>query len=148
MQSKASTISSGARAAAQTLNVPIERLEAQVHSSGKPSPTSPVPSHINNEKLQRYHNDEIIPNHLDYNGKSQQHVYLHQQQEIAMKNHHLNNVAVPKNGFMNGNGIVGADIDTIMQQDDMEENSSTLAPSPANAKYTLLQFALQHFRDE
>lgn len=142
MQSKASTISSGARAAAQTLNVPIERLEAQVHSSGKPSPTSPVPNH-GSEKPYRHHSDEIIPSHLEHNGKAhQQHVY--QQQEAAMKLHH-GGVASPKNGFMNGNG---ADIDAIMLQDELDENQSSLTPSPANAKYTLLQFALQHFRDE
>lgn len=146
MQSKASTISSGARAAAQTLNVPIERLEAQVHSSGKPSPTSPVPSHVN-EKSYRHHSDEIIPSHLEHNGKAhQQHVYQ-QQQEASMKHHH-GGVANSKNGFMNGNGNNGADIDAIMHQDELDESLSSLTPSPANAKYTLLQFALQHFRDE
>lgn len=40
------------------------------------------------------------------------------------------------------------EIDAILHQDDYDEHTSSLTVSPANMKYSLLQFAMQHFRDE
>lgn len=181
MQSKASTISSGARAAAQTLNVPIERLEAQVHSSssGKPSPTNQ--NQI--EKSHRHHNDEIIPDRIEHNGKSHAQPHAYQQEHLSKTQQHHGGLS----GFWHSNGIQmdpngnqmesnGTQIDNtngtqmdsngvqmmhrIMSnsrshpvasghhQDENEENASSLTASPPNMKYSLLQFAMQHFRDE
>lgn len=179
VQSKASTISSGARAAAQTLNVPIERLEAQVHSSssGKPSPTNP--NQI--EKSHRHHNDEIIPDRIEHNGKSHVQSHAYQQEHLSKTQHHgglagfwhSNGIQMESNGIqMDPNGIQidtnGTQMDPnsgqmmhrIMSssrshpvasghhQDENEEHASSLTASPANMKYSLLQFAMQHFRDE
>lgn len=187
MQSKASTISSGARAAAQTLNVPIERLEAQVHSSssGKPSPTNP--NQI--EKSHRHHNDEIIPDRIEHNGKSHGQSHAYQQEHLSKTQHHgglagfwnsngiqmdpngnqmeLNGIQMDPNGIqmdntngtqMDPNGVQmmhrimsnsrSHPVASGHHQDENEEHASSLTASPANMKYSLLQFAMQHFRDE
>lgn len=173
MQSKASTISSGARAAAQTLNVPIERLEAQVHSSssGKPSPTNPIQI----EKSHRHHNDEIIPDRLEtHNGKSHGQSHAYQQEHLSKSSPHHGGqspgINHHKNGFVNGtshhkgNQLAESPhhmdrqnesmhhldrlTDPSHHQDENEEHVSSLTVSPANMKYSLLQFAMQHFRDE
>lgn len=165
VQSKASTLSSGARAAAQILNVPIERLEAQVHSSssGKPSPTNP--NQI--EKSHRHHNDEIIPERLEHHGKSHGQSHAYQQEHLSKSQHHVSQTAGNshhKNGFVNGNSNHNSPhfldhqndaihhldrlTDSAHYQDENEEHVSSLTASPANMKYSLLQFALQHFRDE
>lgn len=147
MQSKASTISSGARAAAQTLNVPIERLEAQVHSGSKTG-GSPLINH--NEKSLRHHVEEINTNHAEHNGKGVTHSY--QQQDIQKHHHHVhqqthNTNVYHKNSLNNGTSA-NQELDAILHQDDHDEQMSSLPSSPANTKYSLLQFAMQYFREE
>lgn len=66
-----------------------------------------------------------------------------QHQHPQQSHHH-------KNGMTNGSG---SNIDSMHpdDQDDQQQFSSlsVMQPAPAtNAKYTLLQFAMQHFRDE
>lgn len=157
VQSKASTISSGARAAAQTLNVPIERLEAQVHSnsSGKPSPSggdhggehfagrtrqNGRPSNVTSRSPDKIIADEIT--------------VAHQQEHMTKSQHHGDH---GKNGFVNGGGNQLADSPHHLDRqndsmhhmdhtDDNDEHASSLVTTPA--KYSLLQFAMQHFGDE
>lgn len=162
VQSKASSISSGARAAAQTLNVPIERLEAQVHGpSVVKAPGSPTVNNNNHhEKSHRHHStsDEIIPSHIEHNGKhsSQGHSYV-SQESMHTKQHHSptpspqQHSMSPQHGH-HKNGIENGQMMHPDEQDDQQQFSalSAMQPTPTatNAKYTLLQFAMQHFRDE
>ncbi|KAJ6633193.1 hypothetical protein Bhyg_15490 [Pseudolycoriella hygida] len=106
VQSKASTLSSGARAAAQTLNVPIERLEAQVHMTQNNKIPAINEKHVHTHR-DRDRIDSHDDDHIEYNGN--------QQDEIVMHN-----------------------------QDDEHQMDN----SPSVMKYSLLQFAMQHFRNE
>lgn len=196
MQSKSSSsISSGARAAAQTLNVPIERLEG--HPGRSPPPATP------HDKSHRDadHHQSANHNHIEHNGKphpmqsgqmmmgpnsrdeimpsshsakhlppspvqSPQHMTAHSQHHNGngihgMKNGgggggggvHTNGVAVlpttPSMGMQSGGGG-GQHIDTDDQDDQQQFSSlSAMHPQPAqNTKFSLIHFAMQHFRDE
>lgn len=150
-QSKASTLSSGARAAAQTLNVPIERLEAQIHSTQTKASSPSSPNHHHHQQqhhgekslLQQHHEDAII-NHIEQNGKSSLPSHQYQQQQTFSQQNSLqfnsNNHHHKSNGNGNGNGIKDDPNDT-------DEQMSSLNTSPST-KYSLLQFAMQHFRNE
>lgn len=144
-QSKASTISSGARAAAQTLNVPIERLEAQIH----PVSNNKSPSNINNnsstEKLHHRDHDEI--KQIEYNGnKSVSPInYHHQQQQQSNGNHNGNVHHKTSNASYHHQQQEEVLVHGYDQDD---EQQSLMAPSPSVLKYSLLQFAMQHFRNE
>lgn len=158
MQSKASTISSGARAAAQTLNVPIERLEAQIHGNNKAAPHSPIPN--NKEKSNRHHNndDGFDNKHIEQNGKIhfQQDVYQHQHeqkmhhQQQQQHHHQQQQQQHHHSPHHNNKGVNndGQDMGAILHQQDYDEQLSSLPASPMNPKYSLLQFAMQHFQDE
>lgn len=160
VQSKASTLSSGARAAAQTLNVPIERLEAQVHGNGVKSPGSPTVNNNHHEKSHRHHSvDEIIPSHIEHNGKhsSQPHSYASQETSHT-KSHHSPAQSPQQHSIspQHGHHKISMSMENGQHmhpddQDDQQQFSalSAMQPTPTqNAKYTLLQFAMQHFRDE
>lgn len=143
------------------MNVPIERLEAQVHGSAVKSPGSPTVNNNHHETRHRHHStaDEIIPSHLEQNGKhtSQPHSYVSQESSHS-KSHHSpaqspqQHSMSPQHGHhKNGMSIENGQIIHSDEQDDQQQFSalSAMQPTPiANAKYTLLQFAMQHFRDE
>lgn len=148
-------MSSGARAAAQTLNVPIERLEAQIHSTQTKasSPSSPNHhQHLDKALLQQQQHEDAIISHIEQNGKSgspshqygQQQAYS-QQSSLQYNNHN--------NGNSNGNGNIhhhhhkSNGNSNKDDSNDTDEQMSSLNTSPT-AKYSLLQFAMQHFRNE
>lgn len=137
IQSKASTLSSGARAAAQTLNVPIERLEAQVHVTQNNKIQAINEKHIHNHR-DRDRIDSHDDDHIEYNGKSTSPNYQQHQQPA---NHHASN---HKNSINNGHYSQQDDIVMHSQDDDHPMMDS----SPSVMKYSLLQFAMQHFRNE
>lgn len=193
MQSKSSSsISSGARAAAQTLNVPIERLEG--HPGRSPPPATPHDKSLRDAD----HHQSANHNHIEHNGKphpmqpgqmmmgsnsreeimplshsakhlppspvqSPQHMSGHSMHHNGngihgMKNGggggggvHTNGVAVlpttPSMGMQSGGG---QHIDTDDQDDQQQFSSlSAMHPQPAqNTKFSLIHFAMQHFRDE
>lgn len=148
IQSKASTLSSGARAAAQTLNVPIERLEAQVHMTQNNKIQAINDKHIHNhrdrDRIDSHDDDHIEYNQHHQNGKStspNHNNYLQQQQQHQQGNHHANN---HKNSINNGHYSQQDDIVMHNQDDDHPMMDS----SPSVMKYSLLQFAIQHFRNE
>lgn len=142
IQSKASTLSSGARAAAQTLNVPIERLEAQVHmtQNNKIQAINDKHNHRDRDRIDS-HDDEHI---VEYNGKSsspnnnyQQHHHQQQQQTTHHASNHKNSI---------NNGHYSQQDDMVMHSQDDEHPLDNNSPSVM--KYSLLQFAMQHFRNE
>lgn len=116
-QSKNSTISSGVRAAAATLNVPIEKLESTA--------SSPQPNIIHhNEKNHVVNNNNLNDDHMleknDLSLSSQQNGYTH---------HH-------KTSFTH-------------QQESMVIRQDETSPTQTSiTKHSLLQFAMQHFRNE
>lgn len=137
IQSKASTLSSGARAAAQTLNVPLERLEAQVHATQSNKIQAINEKHIHNRERDRVDSQDD-DHHIEYNGKSTSPNNNYQQHQ--QNNHHVSN---HKNSINNGHYSQQDDI-VIHSQDDEHPIDS----SPSVMKYSLLQFAMQHFRNE
>lgn len=149
-QSKASTLSSGARAAAQTLNVPIERLEAQIHSTTKASSPS-SPSHGEKHMQHHSHHEETLISHIEQNGKSNSPNHQYQQQLSHQSsqsgggihgngNHQYNSNGTHHHKALLNNGNKDDQLDT-------DEQMSSLNTTPT-AKYSLLQFAMQHFRNE
>jgi myosin XV len=126
-QSKASTISSGARAAAATLNVPIERLEAQIHQhSNSHSPNSDKP-HMNG------HDENNI-------------ILEHNIRETSVSPSNFQNLHHPINSGLNNSGqhknSTSSQQEIIVREDESSPTQTSLT------KHSLLQFAIQHFRNE
>lgn len=155
------------------MNVPIERLEAQVHGNTGKSPGSPTANNSHHEKSyneknhhernHRHHStDEIIPNHIEHNGKhsSQSHGYVSHESSPHSKTHHSpaqsphsqQHSISPQHGHHKiSMSMENGQLLLMDEQDDQQQFStlSAMQPTPTpNAKYTLLQFAMQHFRDE
>lgn len=123
-QSKTSTISSGVRQAAATLNVPIERLETS-------TPQPPHPSMMHNEKNHVVNNNNLNDDHMEKNGMDHslqsQNGYHHQQPQ----RHHKNSYTQQQPDSL-----------IITRQDDSSPTQTSIT------KHSLLQFAMQHFRNE
>ncbi|XP_053952311.1 unconventional myosin-XV isoform X1 [Anastrepha ludens] len=185
-QSKASTLSSGARAAAQTLNVPIERLESRQsnhrehgnavnnHNSaaamtsssgheahmekpvalqhGRQSGDTEADVHQDVNHLLESEADSMLPNtgnHMELQMERHQYTkqtsYLHstrktsssqqqvQQQQQHQQIHGHNHVSMPHH------------LDANYMTEELNGSSGT---SPSVTKYSLLQFAMQHFRND
>lgn len=126
-QSKASTISSGVRAAAATLNVPIERLES--------NPASPQQNGImHNEKNHVVNNNNLNDDHMIIDKSPE----IPIQSQNGYTNHH----AMPQHQPQRKNSFTQADSLLIARQ---EESSPT---QTSVTRHSLLQFAMQHFRNE
>ncbi|XP_055630321.1 unconventional myosin-XV [Toxorhynchites rutilus septentrionalis] len=134
-QSKGPTISSGVRAAAAILNVPLERLEIPNNSPNSPNQLSPV------EKSQRSSQIDFETLQLDNNIHLQQ----HQQQDNPSSSpnkhnnyghyqHHKKNISP--------NGSNYAHETDIIQPEESSPTQTSLT------KHSLLQFATQHFRND
>ncbi|XP_055923288.1 unconventional myosin-XV [Eupeodes corollae] len=180
-QSKSSTISSGARAAAQTLNVPIERLESRQSNHRDSSQGQDViETHHRNS---RQDVDNQMLNHNSYQQQAQQ---QHQLQQQQLQSHHHGQINdeggnaghATNNGMLNEAQLVlenhseqverhhfikqqsylhsrktsASQMHQLQQQSSMESNYITEESHPETppsvTKYSLLQFAMQHFRND
>ncbi|XP_014089710.3 unconventional myosin-XV [Bactrocera oleae] len=175
-QSKASTLSSGARAAAQTLNVPIERLESRqsnhrehgnaVNNHNDVAAMTSASGHeINVEKsvaMQhgRHSIDTEVDVHqdahhiLDSEAESttvnadrhqftKQSSYLHP----VRKTSNTQQQHTQQHQLQHGSNHVSMSHQLDANYLTEEPNGSS-GPSPSVTKYSLLQFAMQHFRND
>ncbi|KAH8240493.1 hypothetical protein KR038_007643 [Drosophila bunnanda] len=177
-QSKASTLSSGARAAAQTLNVPLERLESrQAHAQRT--------EHTQNESQQQQQSDlhhhlqhqQQLEDALEEQQQQQQHLVAehHQQQQHQqagqryMKQPSYLHSARKSNAgqqqpasLTNGQAHQQEQLQLQLQQQQQQSQSlphhdldanylqeeGNGGTPPSVTKYSLLQFAMQHFRND
>ncbi|XP_067635341.1 unconventional myosin-XV [Eurosta solidaginis] len=190
-QSKASTLSSGARAAAQILNVPIERLESRQSNhrehailvngqNGAATITSPRvhEAHMTEKTIaskqerqstdteadvhQDVHHttdsdaDSMSPNtsnHMDIQSErhqySKQTSYLHSGRKTSSTAqqipHQLQQLQQNQQMHSHNHASMTHHLDANYLT---EEPSSSNGPSPSITKYSLLQFAMQHFRND
>lgn len=156
-QVKSSSLSSGARAAAQTLNVPLEQLEANNqhqhqhtngtmtnanhHNDSRPQTNGHVSHHHSQQQQQHHHQQQQIQHHHSHS------------QSIEERHHHSNNMIErnetdsPYNGYppqyvhrKNSSGNI--------EPQYQEDYNNHLPPQQGVAKHSLLHFAMQHFRNE
>ncbi|XP_065082461.1 unconventional myosin-XV isoform X2 [Ochlerotatus camptorhynchus] len=130
-QTKGPTISSGVRAAAATLNVPLERLEISNNSPSSPNQLSPA---------EKSHRSSTI----DYDNMHLENGLQPQQQDIPSSPNNQNNyghhghykvsVSSMGNNYAQGGHI--------MQHEESSPTQTSLT------KHSLLQFAMQHFRND
>ncbi|XP_020804953.1 myosin-G heavy chain isoform X2 [Drosophila serrata] len=179
-QSKASTLSSGARAAAQTLNVPLERLESrQAHAQRT--------EHTQNESQQQQQSE--LHHHLQHQHQQQQQLEdaleEQQQQQHLSADHHQQQQQQSGQRYMkqqsylhsarksnagqqqpasltNGQAHQQEQLQLQLQQQQQQSQSlphhdldanylqeeSNVGTPPSVTKYSLLQFAMQHFRND
>ncbi|XP_037913894.1 unconventional myosin-XV isoform X1 [Hermetia illucens] len=150
IQSKTSTISSGARAAAQTLNVPIERLETSrdgaVVGVGAQLPSSPVIA----EKHITQRTEHIVSNHHHHH---QQHSHHHSHNGSNQNSHtnspdqvdaHLERKQMSHSQHRKSSHMLQPEPNQMMDNDD----ESLPSTPPSVTKYSLLQFAMHHFRND
>ncbi|XP_017109787.2 unconventional myosin-XV isoform X3 [Drosophila bipectinata] len=185
-QSKASTLSSGARAAAQTLNVPLERLESrQAHNQRNEHGVEGSSSRQNDSQQQQqqqssnqmqslHHQQSELHHHLQHQQQLEQEALeeqqiasehqqqQHQQQRFLKQQSYLHsarksNAGQQPSSLTNGQShhqqqqqqeqlhqsLPHHDLDANYLQD--ESNGGT---PPSVTKYSLLQFAMQHFRND
>ncbi|XP_055533492.1 unconventional myosin-XV [Wyeomyia smithii] len=129
-QSKGSTISSGVRAAAATLNVPLERLEISNNNPISPNQSSPA------ERANRLSHVEFESILVDGNLPQQNDVSVSPtlQNNYGPNVHYKNPVSPTEHSHIPNNYII-----------QHEESSPT---QTSLTKYSLLQFAMQHFRND
>lgn len=149
---KSSSLSSGARAAAQTLNVPLEQLEANIqqqhqHTNGNVTMTN----NLNNGNLNHNERSHQTNGNVSHHHQQQQ----HQQHHHLEERHHLNMIErneaeSPYNGYppqyvhrKNSSGNLESSMNNSYQED-----YNHLPPAQGVAKHSLLHFAMQHFRNE
>lgn len=125
-QSKGPTISSGVRAAAATLNVPLERLEISNNSPNSPNQLSPT------EKMHRPSQSDFENVHID-NRTHQQHG-----QDIPSSPNNQNSYGQPGH-YKN---MVSPMVNHILPHEESSPTQTSLT------KHSLLQFAMQHFRND
>jgi hypothetical protein len=117
MQSKPTSVSSGVKAAAATLNVPIEKFETSNGISSSPT---------------------------------EQHQHQQQQQHQQLMNKRNEN-HITEHAF-NQNGYASRKSSTPLQEQNsilhLQDESSSPINQTSIVKHSLLQFALQHFRNE
>ncbi|XP_062707917.1 unconventional myosin-XV [Aedes albopictus] len=128
-QSKGPTISSGVRAAAATLNVPLERLEISNNSPSSPNQLSPA------EKSHRSSTIDYDNMHIE-NGMSQgqQDIPASPNNNFSPQGHYKVSVGSMGNNYPQGGNI--------MQHEESSPTQTSLT------KHSLLQFAMQHFRND
>nr|XP_036676949.1 uncharacterized protein LOC108021791 isoform X2 [Drosophila suzukii] len=179
-QSKASTLSSGARAAAQTLNVPLERLESRQAHAQRNEHGMEVGGSRQNEQVQQADLHHHLQHHQTQQQQQQQQLEdaleeqqmaaEHQQQQQGQQQRFLkqqsylhsarkSNAGQQPSSLTNGQvhqqeqilqqqqqqsqSLPHHDLDANYMQD--EGNGGT---PPSVTKYSLLQFAMQHFRND
>lgn len=172
--SKSSTISSGARAAAQTLNVPIERLESRQSNHRESSQDCDfVESHHRNnksdavdnqtinfqqqqvqqqlqQKVQSYHNGQLseeVENSIHpFNNRTINETLLVLEDHGEHLEHHQFN---KQQSYLHSRKISVDQLqqNCIIEANFINEDSHTETP-PSVTKYSLLQFAMQHFRND
>ncbi|XP_017085596.1 myosin-G heavy chain isoform X2 [Drosophila eugracilis] len=186
-QSKASTLSSGARAAAQTLNVPLERLESrQAHAQrnehgvdGGSRQNEQVQQADLHHHLQQQHHqqqqleDALEEQHLssDHHQQQQQQQQQQQlgqqqgQQQRFLKQQSYLHSARKSNAGQQPSSLTNGQVhqqEQILQQQQQQSQSlphhdldanylqdeSNGGTPPSVTKYSLLQFAMQHFRND
>ncbi|XP_055854931.1 unconventional myosin-XV isoform X2 [Episyrphus balteatus] len=173
-QSKSSTISSGARAAAQTLNVPIERLESRQSNHRESSQGRDVVEAHHRSSRQDVVDNQII-NHQSYQAQQQQLQTIHNGQlnEESGNTGHTSNLGllnethlvlenhveqaerhqfIKQQSYLHSRKSSASQMHQQQQQYTLEANYITEDSHPETApsvtKYSLLQFAMQHFRND
>ncbi|XP_016951816.1 myosin-G heavy chain isoform X2 [Drosophila biarmipes] len=181
-QSKASTLSSGARAAAQTLNVPLERLESrQAHNQrnehgvegggsrqNEQVQQADLHHHLQHHQTQQQQQQQQLEDALEEQQMAAEHQQQQQQQgqqqrflkqQSYLHSARKSNAGQQPASLTNGQGhqqeqilqqqqqqsqsLPHHDLDANYMQD--EGNGGT---PPSVTKYSLLQFAMQHFRND
>ncbi|XP_017002295.2 unconventional myosin-XV isoform X2 [Drosophila takahashii] len=179
-QSKASTLSSGARAAAQTLNVPLERLEsrqahAQRNEHGVEVGGSRQSDQVQQSDLHHHlqHHQQQQQQQLEDALEEQQMAAEHQQQQQQsqgqqqrfLKQQSYLHSARKSNAGQQPSSLTNGQVhqqEQILQQQQQQSQSlphhdldanylqddSNGGTPPSVTKYSLLQFAMQHFRND
>lgn len=141
---KGSTLSSGARAAAQTLNVPIERLEQsiQLHSPGHIASPGGGQHH---EQRMNGHSQHNNNNHHHQHQIDEHHQQIIERDSVSPPNGYPAQYVHRKNSISHQDSIISTTNGTNQDQD-----GSPTHPTQATSvtKHSLLQFAIQHFRNE
>lgn len=144
VQSKASTLSSGARAAARELNVPLERMETSGHALA--SPTNSHSPQQNESTLHSMHNSHHHSmhnnsNHHTTNGHDQEYTEGGRKSSSPLNGHHHHH---HHKSSINHQDVMMSS--TSPQH--MDESMPPVVNGQSVTKYSLLQFAMQHFRNE
>ncbi|XP_032597162.1 unconventional myosin-XV isoform X2 [Drosophila grimshawi] len=171
-QSKASTLSSGARAAAQTLNVPLDRLEPRqaqhaqqqqrnehAHSNGGGDATIEQ-HHLQQQQVELHHQQQQqqqLEDGADEEQLVEQQRYIKQQSYLHSNAARKSNAGQQQQQQQQPNSLTNGhqqqqqqqqqqhDLDgNYMLQDELNGNGTP----PSVTKYSLLQFAMQHFRND
>ncbi|KMZ09170.1 uncharacterized protein Dsimw501_GD16995 [Drosophila simulans] len=189
-QSKASTLSSGARAAAQTLNVPLERLESrQAHAQrnehgvdggsrqNEQLQQSELHHHLQQQQQQQQHHqqqqqqqqlEDALEEHqmaADHQQQQQQLGQQQGQQQRFLKQQSYLHSARKSNAGQQPSSLTNGQVhhqEQMLQQQQQQSQSlphhdldanylqdeSNGGTPPSVTKYSLLQFAMQHFRND
>ncbi|XP_017036183.1 unconventional myosin-XV isoform X2 [Drosophila kikkawai] len=176
-QSKASTLSSGARAAAQTLNVPLERLESRQAHAQRSEHTQNESQQQQAELHHHLQHQQQLEDALEEQQQQQQLVAEHHQQQSGqryMKQQSYLHSARKSNAgqqqqqqpasLTNGQAHQQEQLQLQLQQQQQQHQSQSLphhdldanylqeesngGTPPSVTKYSLLQFAMQHFRND
>ncbi|BFF99984.1 myosin-G heavy chain [Drosophila madeirensis] len=174
-QSKASTLSSGARAAAQILNVPLERMETRQahaqrneHGNLNGNEGEKQQQHQQHQQselhhiLQQQHLEDAFEEQQLAAEQHQQGQQQQQHQRFMKQQSYLHSTRKPNVGQQSSsltNGQSHQSPDQLLQQQqqsmthhDLEANymtEETNGGTPLSVtKYSLLQFAMQHFRND
>ncbi|XP_060661675.1 LOW QUALITY PROTEIN: unconventional myosin-XV [Drosophila nasuta] len=172
-QSKASTLSSGARAAAQTLNVPLERLESRQaqqqqqqqrnehsHSNGN---DAAIEQQLLQQQVELHHHQQQQQQHQQQQQQQQHHQLedaaeeqLLEQQRYMKQQSYLHS-ARKSNAGQQPNSLTNGQLSQQQQQQQhhdldgsnyMQDDAGNGGTPPSVTKYSLLQFAMQHFRND
>ncbi|XP_044317307.1 unconventional myosin-XV isoform X2 [Drosophila rhopaloa] len=180
-QSKGSTLSSGARAAAQTLNVPLERLESrqahaqrnehgveggsrQIESLQQQVQQADLHHHLQLHQQQQQLEDALEEQQMAVDHQQQQQQQQGQQQRFLKQQSYLHSARKSNAGQQPSsltNGQVHQQEQLLQQQQQqsqslphhdldanyLQEEANGGTP-PSVTKYSLLQFAMQHFRND
>ncbi|EAA09422.5 AGAP005213-PA [Anopheles gambiae str. PEST] len=176
-QSKGSTISSGVRAAAATLNVPLERLEtSNVNSPGSPNQMSPTDKgHHLHHMMGGHPGQHQSPHHLHHLHHQQQQQLMDEFEDMHIDHGGLADSSPPPtmmggptdggmagragSGGGTGSGMIvnhkgspmgngnGNYSDMHIVAGGHHENDSSPTQTSLT-KHSLLQFAMQHFRTD
>lgn len=123
------------------MNVPIERLEVQVHNNNPPGQQQ-------KDKIQYYEQRERNPS-----ANHNHNLHTHNEVDAIEKTmEHSNMVNGKRRSFIHSNIQVTNNGQTQHHESGQsgpdEEPMSFETTSPSNGKFSLLQFAMQHFRNE
>ncbi|XP_037727635.1 myosin-G heavy chain isoform X2 [Drosophila subpulchrella] len=181
-QSKASTLSSGARAAAQTLNVPLERLESrQAHAQrnehgvevggsrqNEQVQQAELHHHLQHHQTQQQQQQQQLEDALEEQQMAAEHQQQQQQgqQQRFLKQQSYLHSARKSNAGQQPSSLTNGQVhqqEQILQQQQQQQSQSLPhhdldanymqdegngGTPPSVTKYSLLQFAMQHFRND